>query len=105
MKMFFFDCNTTCKLVDSPEAWSALVSEIMEGRKLNRVEAITFILNGKHAPQQQINQIQSEGGDYFLGAPGVVSGDVPSFGYRREHQGAFALRGWATTNNVLQELV
>lgn len=86
--VFYFDANSWFGLVDSVDRWQELVSAYGE-----TPERLDRLLEAKMAPQSEINELPEA---YFAGDPEVVTGQVPSFGFRREHiGGTIKLGEWA----------
>lgn len=79
-KPFFFDGNQWCGVV-TPDKMADLL----------RAYTMEDILAAKIAPMTEIDQVPP---GYHFGAPGVRTGEMPSFGYRREHTGDVTLGGW-----------
>jgi hypothetical protein len=71
-------------MVDSAEQWQSLL----------RVYKLEKVLAAMMAPIGDIINLPPM---YFVGSPGVHSGKIPSFGFRREHQGGMVtLEQWAS---------
>jgi len=82
---FFFDGNRWFQLVDCPEKWRDLLSAY-DG-ELER------LLSAKEASLSSIRALPPT---YHFGTPGVRTGAIPSFGFRREHiDGVSTLEEWA----------
>jgi hypothetical protein len=90
---FFFDGNQWFGTVDSPE----------QLYKLLAVYDLESVLDAKMAPQSKIDELPR---NYHMGAMDVRSGDMPSFGFRREHiPGTVRLEDWAKNRGMnLREL-
>lgn len=94
---FFFDGNRWFGIIDSPARWFDLLASYNSDEDLQRV------LDAKMAPQLEMHELPAE---YFMGAGGVYQGDIPSFGFRREHlPGTIRLEDWTKNRGLdLREL-
>ena len=82
---FFFDGNRWFQMVDSPQRWRELIRAYDGG--------IEQLLATKEAALSNIKELPPT---YHFGTPGVRTGAIPSFGFRREHMdGVSSLEEWA----------
>ncbi len=85
---FYFDGNQWFGVVDTPAAWQSLAATYLLDR----------LLSATKAPQSEMAHLPER---YFAGAPGVLRGSLPSFGFRREHQaGTLTLGEWARARGM-----
>ena len=70
---FFFDGNRWFGVVKTQEDWWQLLGAYPD---------IESVLGANMAELSNINELPES---YHMGAPGVRTGDTPSFGFRREH--------------------
>ena len=84
---FFFDGNSWHGRVDGPEKLAELL----------RWYDVEDILRAKIAPVSEIAELPA---DYHLGAMGVRTGAMPSFGWRSEHTGTVTLVEWARNRGI-----
>ena len=80
--------------MDAVDAWIGLLENLAATHK---ERALEHALGGQVAPMENIEQVPRL---YFLGAPGVSEGKLPSFGWRCEHTGSFTLREWAAAHGM-----
>jgi hypothetical protein len=80
---FFFDGN----------AWSGIVQPVDDLYDLLSCYDIDAICRAKMATTVNISGLPES---YHIGAMDVRSGQLTSFGFRREHQGPLTLETWAT---------
>lgn len=90
---FFWDSNHWFGTIDSVEKFHEMLSHVL------RTESdLDHVLSAKMAPVLEIDELPKE---YFMGSGGVTSGDLRSFGYRREHiPGTVRLEDWAKTRGM-----
>jgi hypothetical protein len=90
---FYFDANEWFGVIASDEDWLSLVDDYRsEGCELD------ILLGARMAPKDQIEQLPTY---YHLDAPLVRTGEMPSFGFRREHlEGVIRLEDWARERGV-----
>lgn len=86
---FLFDSNNLFRVVDSPSVWRDLVQA--------EDHTIGQLLEARIAPRSEIQKLPA---DYFMGSMGVLTGAMPSFGFRREHTGEVTLGEWASAQGV-----
>jgi hypothetical protein len=87
---FYFDGNRRFGLVDSPEKWAEFVFAY-EGD-------VGRLLEATQAPMADISSLPPA---YHFGTPGVRTGEIPSFGFRREHlAGTITLAAWAAEHEM-----
>lgn len=80
---FFFDGNRWFKLVNGVKRW----------RDLLHIYKLEDVLDAKIAPLKDIKELPAI---YHFGTPRVRTGEIPSFGFRREHiDGVTSLEEWA----------
>ena len=83
-KPFFFDGNAWVGIVRSKEDWFSLLLKYPDYEQ---------VLKAKMAPQAAIDTLPTH---YHFGAVEVRTGEMPSFGFRREHvNGTVLLEDWA----------
>ena len=82
---FYFDSNRWFGLVDGPEKWFELIAA-HEGDT-------DRLLGALNAPLENIMSLPPF---YHLDSPEVRRGEIPSFGFRREHlSGTITLEAWS----------
>lgn len=83
--VFYFDDNAWFGIVDSLARWFDLLSTYATDTTAD--EALDQVLSAVMAFPMD---------EYFIEAGGVHTGDIPSFGFRREHAaGTVKLEDWA----------
>lgn len=86
-KSFFFDGNKWCGVVDSPQTMIKLLQSY----------DLRDVLKAKIAPVAEIKHLPR---GYHFGAANVRTGELRSFGFRREHTGRLTLAEWAKDNGI-----
>lgn len=90
--VFYFDGNEWFGVVDGPARWHDLLTSYSTDEELAQVLSarMAFPLDVKELPRE-----------YFLGAGTVHEGEMPSFGFRREHvSGTVQLEEWAKNRGI-----
>lgn len=89
-KTFYFDSNSWFDVVDSPEKFK----DLLVAYKGN----LSNLLDAKRAPVAEVAKLPA---NYHLGAAKRTrTGEMPNFGFRREHTGKQTLGEWLRENNV-----
>lgn len=88
-KPFFFDGNMWFDVVDSPAKFKNLLAAYKND--------LARILDAKRAPVAEVAKLPAH---YHFGANGVRTGEMPNFGFRREHIGSQTLGEWLRENKI-----
>jgi len=94
---FYYDDNVWFGVVDSAETWRKLIAAQMQARGETYAEAVQGLLDAQIAPVLEIDELPR---NYHMGAMGVRSGKLRSFGYRREHTAKPTLDEWAKARGM-----
>lgn len=91
---FFWDSNMWFGKIDSVQRWLDMLTHVVG----TDVEKLDRVLEAKMAPVMEIDELPNE---YFLGNNDVNTGDLRSFGFRREHiPGTVKLEEWAKARGM-----